>query len=215
MDRFAKKFVAACGLVLSLSVHAELPHASLGVVTQSYGTVTFLSYTPPNVVRVVKVKDDLFTEGSYLTRKDSFLTAKSIYGQWLRLSPKSKISLSLDHESKSVILHLFSGSVKVLSSEKLNSNNPYKLIVKSGNTFFESTEGKFSIIRHLALNNVKVYVEKGVVTTYREFSEEPNLHHLHALETMTVEDKLSEFTSPRKMTPKEIRFISKARYLKL
>lgn len=215
MDRITKKYFAACGLVLSLSVRAELPHASLGTVTQSHGTVTFLSYTPPNIVQNVKVKDDLFSEGSYLTRDDSFLTAKSIYGQWLRVSPKSKIYLSLDHENKSITLHLLSGSVKVLSSEKLNSQNPYKLIVKSGNTFFESTEGKFSIVRYLALNSVVAYVEKGVVTTYREGQKDINLHYLHALETITIEDKISPISSPRKMTKKEIKFISKARYLKL
>ena len=101
------------------------------------------------------------------------------------------MSFTLDHESKSLTLHLLTGSVKVLSSEKLKSQNPYKLIVKSGNTFFESTEGKFSIIRHLPLNNVNVYVEKGVVTTYREGERETRLHHLHALETMSIADKLS------------------------
>lgn len=215
MDRFTKKLITACGLILTINIRAELPPASLGKVTQSHGAVTYLSYTPPNVVKAVKAKDDLFSEGSYLTKNDSFLTAKSIYGQWIRMSPKSKISLSLDHESKSVVLHLLSGSVKVLTSEKLKAGNPYKLIVRSGNTFFESSEGKFSIIRHLPLSSVNIYVEKGVVTTYREGEKESRLHHLHALETMNIEDKSSEFSSPRKMTEKEIKFISEARYLKL
>lgn len=215
MDRFKTKLFTTCGLILLVSnPKASISETSIGEITQSSGTVTFLSFTPPNRVKEVKVKDALYPEGSYLTQANAILTAKMLDGSWIRLSPKSKMAMAIDHTNKSITIHLFTGSLKALVSKNISPESPYKLIVKSGDTYLESSEAKFSVVRHPFFNDIKAYVEKGVVTAYRERSGKSDFQHVHTLESLTIDERSADLPHPRKLGGKEIRFIKKANYLK-
>lgn len=214
MDRNPAKLLTTCGLIILFSnLHAAVPETSLGEVTQSIGTVTYLSFSSPRV-KEVNTKENLLSEGSYLTRDNSILTAKLLDGSWLRLSPRSKIALDIDNDKRSILIHLFTGSLKALVSKNLGHNLPYKLIIKSGDTYFESSEAKFSVVRHPFFNKVKTFVEKGVVTAYRDDVGKNDFQHVHSGEALVIDEKSDDIPYPQKLSAKEARFLKKGKYLK-
>ncbi len=189
---------------------------NLGQVTQAEGDITFLDFAPPHhKISNVKESTKFITDGSYLTKDDSFLTVQLFDGSWLRLSPRSKVSAEFDPTGKVITLHLFTGSVKLLISSSQNGEAVQKLVVKSADALFEATEGKFSVVRNPITNVSSVYVEKGMVLAMQNGSSQNNeVKLVHREETTSLKDRDVDFESPRKMTEKEIKFLHPSSYLK-
>lgn len=188
----------------------------MGSVTQAEGEVTFLDFAPPHH-KLSKVKENskFVTDGSYLTKDDSFLTVQFFDGSWLRMSPSSKVSVEFDAVSKAITVHLFTGSIKLLISSSQNDQQVTKLLVKSADALFESAEGKFTVVRNPITDLSSLYVEKGVVLAMQNgLSENKNVTLVHRQEMTSLKDRDHEFESPRSMTDKEIKFLHPSHYLK-
>ncbi len=188
----------------------------LGVVTQAQGEISFLNFTPPHrLLTTIRPKQTFLTDGSYLTQDDSFLTVRMFDdSSWLRLSPRSKFAPEFQPKSKTLIIHLFTGSVKILFSSTLSQNRIAKVVVKSADGSFECSEGKFTVVRNNITDTSSVYVEKGTVVSSYNSEATQDLEIVHAQETTTITDRNSEVPSPRKMTEKEISFLHPSKYLK-
>lgn len=209
---------AGRGLIASLLLLPLFSHAgtfNLGNITQAEGEITFLNFAPPHKLSQVKVKEQLQPDGSYLTQESSFMTVELFDGSWLRASPKSKFTLEFQPSSKIILVHLFSGSVKILFSAHLNDNIVEKIIVKSADTLFETVDAKFSVVRSPLTDMNSVFVEKGTVMAIQHvFNEKKDVEIVHAKETASVKDNQLDIESPRKMSDKEINFLHPSHYLK-
>jgi ferric-dicitrate binding protein FerR (iron transport regulator) len=189
---------------------------NLGKITQAEGEITFLNFAPPHQLNKVSIKERLQSDGSYLTQESSFMTVELFDGSWLRVSPKSKFTLEFQPTSKVILVHLFSGSVKILFSTHLNENQVQKIIVKSADTLFESVDAKFSVVRSPLTDTNSVFVEKGTVMAIQHvFNEKKDVELVHAKETASVKDNQMDIESPRQMSEKEIDFLHPSHYLKL
>ncbi|MGE3611375.1 MAG: FecR domain-containing protein [Bacteriovoracaceae bacterium] len=219
MDRFKIKISKSCGLILlclCFKVSAQNLGAKLGAVTQLHGEVTFFPFHLPNKLKHLQVNDILNEKGSYLTYEDSFMTVKLFDGSFLRLSPKSKFSLEFNASQKIYTLHLFTGSIKILFSQKLSAGKAEKLIVKSGDTEIETTEGKFSVVANPVMDLVNCYVEKGLVSVISlSQGERKDFAYVHRNETVSVEESNHDVSVPRKISDKELQFLHGSSYLKL
>lgn len=187
----------------------------LGKITQAEGEITYLNFTPPHPITNVKVNQQLLTDGSYLTQDESFLTVLLFDGSWLRVSPKSKIAAEFDPNSKTLTIHLFTGSLKALINTNENGKKIEKLIVKSSGATFETVEAKFTVSRNTVSDLSSVYVEKGtVLSTQHLQNNKTDVELVHSRETTTINDLDSDIESPRKMTDKELKFLHPSFYLK-
>lgn len=213
-SRNAGRSLIAALLLTPFLAQAE-PY-KLGVVTQAEGEISFLDFTPPHhLLKNIKAKQTFLSEGSYLTQDDSFLTVRMFdETSWLRLSPRSKFAPEFNAKNKTLIIHLFTGSVKVLFSSTLSQDRIAKVIVKSADGSFECSEGKFTVVRNNITDTSSVYVEKGTVVSSFNSEVSQDLEIVHAQETTTITDRNSEVPSPRKMTDKEISFLHPSKYLK-
>lgn len=207
------KILTSILLLASFSVWSQ--DFTVGHITQAEGESTFLHYAPPH--KLIKVKKDaaVLLGGSYLTQESSFITIKLFDGSWLRASPKSKFSLEFLVHSKQIVVHLFSGSLKILFSNKLNEQRLIKLAVKSADTLFETVDAKFSVVRNPLTNTNSVFVEKGsvVVTQYVAF-ERKDMEIVHQNEMTFVKDNDHDIMAPRKMSQGEMNFLHPSKYLK-
>ena len=187
----------------------------MGTITQSEGEITFLNYAPPHALNKVQKDQMLLADGSYLTQDSSFMTVKFFDDSWLRVSPMSKFSVEYQPHSSIILIHLYTGSVKILFSTQLNKNKVQKFIVKSADTLFETVDGKFSVIRSPIFDTNSVYVEKGtVVTTQHVLNKRKDMEIVHTGEMLSVKDNESDIKSPTKMSEKELKFLHSAQYLK-
>ncbi len=187
----------------------------MGNVTQAEGEISFLHFSPPHKLVQVKPMEQVSTNGSYLTQESSFLTMKLFDGSWLRISPRSKFTIEFQPYTKAILIHLFSGSIKILFSNHLNNKIVEKIIVKSADTLFESVEAKFSVVRSPLIATNSVFVEKGTVVVIQHvFNEKKDIEIVHAKETASVKDNELDIESPREMSEKEINFLHPSRYLK-
>lgn len=178
----------------------------IGEITQVEGESTYYNYLPPRAVKTVKRNAQAATDGSYLTQENAFLTFKLLGSNYLRLNPKSKISLEYDAKEKFLTIHLFSGSFKALFTEKV--------LVKSADTLFETVNAKFSVVRNTLGDNNSVYVEKGsVIMSQYVGSEKKDMEVIHAKESTSVADNSSDIEAPKKLTDKEIQFLHPSFYL--
>lgn len=188
----------------------------LGTITQAQGEITHLDFTPPeHKLTHVKKGSTFFTEGSYLTQDESYLTVQLFEGSWLRLSPGSKISSEYDPEAKQITLHLFTGSIKVLFSIGINHLQVEKLVVKSADALFETVDAKFTVVRSPITDSSSVYVEKGAVLAQHGSQKNAFASTLiHAQETTSLTDRENRFASARKMTEKELKYLHPSQYIK-
>jgi ferric-dicitrate binding protein FerR (iron transport regulator) len=203
------------GLVFFLPLCSHAGTFNLGHITQAEGEITFLNYAPPHELVQVKKKQHIQTDGSYLTQDTSFMTVKFFDNSWLRASPKSKFTLEYHPNTKTMFIHLYSGSVKILFSTHLNENKVQKFIVKSADTTFETVDAKFSVVRSNVLDLNSVYVEKGaVIATQNVLNQKKDMEIVHAKEMVSVKDNDSNIESPTEMTEKEMKFLHSSQYLK-
>lgn len=176
--------------------------------------MTYLEFSAPYRLHNLKEEHKFITEGSYLSQEESFLTVQLFEGSWLRLSPRSKISPEFDPKTKTITIHLLTGSVKILFSSILNSHAVEKIVVKSADAQFEVAEGKFTVVRNSLVDLSSVYVEKGAVVASSLFqSAKSETEVVHAGETLSVQDRDTELESPRKMSQKEIEYLHPTKYL--
>lgn len=202
-------------LFLLLPAFANAGTFNLGKITQAEGEITFLNFAPPHKLSQVKIKQQLMSDGSYLTQEASFMTVELFDGSWLRASPKSKFTIEFQPASKVILVHLFSGSIKILFSTHLNDNIVEKIIVKSADTLFETVNAKFSVVRSPLTDMNSVFVEKGTVMTIQHvFNEKKDMEIVHAKETASVKDNQTDIESPRQMSEKEMNFLHPSHYLK-
>lgn len=189
---------------------------NIGQITQAQGEISFLDFTPPHHrISKVKVRGKFLTDGSYLTKDNSFLTVQFFDGSWMRLSPRSKVSVEFGPDTKTLTVHLFTGSIKVLISTSQNDLKVEKLLIKSADALFESAEGKFTVVRNPVSDLSSVYVEKGMVLAmHNGMSENKNVKLIHQRETTSLKDRSPEFEPARKMTDKEVKFLHPSYYLK-
>lgn len=218
MDKFKNKYSKSCGLIfLLLSTYSfaqEVPK-SLGTVTQVHGEVTYLPFNLPTQKKIIKQNDTVLPNGSYLSYEDSFLTVKLFEGNYLRLSPKSKFSLEFDPKEKNFTLHLFTGSVKVLFSQKLNQGLTQKFIIKSGDSEIEASDAKFTVVRNPVMDSISCYVEKGMaIVSQYQLTEKKDSEYVHAMEMISTQDRNPEIAPAQKMKEKELRFLHSSFYLK-
>ncbi|MBA2404316.1 MAG: FecR domain-containing protein [Bdellovibrionales bacterium] len=187
----------------------------VGKVTQAEGKITFLNFTRPYKAKKVKPQQSLMTEGSYLTQENSFLTVELFEGSWLRLSSRTKISVDYDPTAKIININLLTGSIKVLFSSSLNDKQVDKIIIKSIDAVFESSDGKFSVVRNPVLDLSSVFVEKGTVVAAHSGNRlSRDVRLVHTKETTSLKDRETEFEETRQMTEKEIKFLHPSFYLK-
>lgn len=188
---------------------------NLGQITQAEGEISFLNYAPPHSLVQVIQKQQLLTDGSYLTQEYSFMTANFFENSWLRISPKSKFSLEFQAHSKTILIHLYTGSIKVLFSTHLNNNKVHKLIVKSADTLFETVDAKFTVVRSPVLDTNSVYVEKGtVIATQYVQNQKKDMEIVHTREMVTVKDNENDIESPSEISKKQLKFLHPSQYLK-
>jgi hypothetical protein len=199
-----------------LSFVAKAQPYKLGVVTQAEGEISFLEYAPPHHrLKTIKPQQTFLTDGSYLSQDDSFLTVRLFdETSWLRLSPRSKFSAEFRPTNRTLTIYLFTGSIKVLFSSILSQKKIDKVVVKSADGSFESTEGKFTVVRNNIADTSSVYVEKGTVMSSLNNETSQILLMVHAQETTSITDRRNEVASPRKMTDKELNFLHPSKYLK-
>lgn len=213
LARATGRCLIALSFTLSLSLQAA--GHKLGRITQIDGEVTYLNFMPPHALKQVKMKNHLLDDGSYLTQDNSFFTVKLFDGSWLRVSPKSKISAEFEPATKTLTIHLFTGSLKALFSSELNGKKLEKLIVKSASSTFETVDGKFTVSRNTVNDVSNVYVEKGtVIATQYVHNERKDSEIVHTRETTTISDRDLDVESPRSMTDKEIKYLHPSFYLK-
>jgi hypothetical protein len=201
-------------LLSSLAWGEDLTHHQLGKITQMSGEVTFYPYLPPREVNHLDLTHNLREGGSYLTHPEAYFTAKLFDGSWLRVSPGSKFAVEFNPTQKELIFNLYSGSLKVLFSPKLNKGELQKIIINSGDGRFETSEGKFSVFRNILENACHVYVEKGLVFAARQNQEDKNHKLVHTQETVSIKDREDLIEPARQITEKELRFLHSAFYLK-
>jgi hypothetical protein len=143
------------------------------------------------------------------------MTIKFFDGSWLRVSPKSKFTVEYQPQASIILVHLYTGSIKILFSNHLNKNKVQKIIVKTTDTLFETVDGKFSVIRSPVLDMNSVYVEKGtVLTTQHVLNKRKDMEIVHTGEMVSVKDNESDIESPTKMSEKEMKFLHSSKYLK-
>jgi ferric-dicitrate binding protein FerR (iron transport regulator) len=212
MDRIKKTIIALGCLVSGLSFALELPSPSLGELTQVHGMVTYVPYRGPLKLIEVKEKDKLLSSGSYLTRDDAFMTIKLFDGSFLRMSPKTKFSIEIDYPQKIATIHLFTGSMKVLISQRLNQSKIEKFLIKSGDGLIEASEAKFSVIRNLMDRTISIFTEKGLVTA--RLASNDSFQLVHNMESILIEEKSHSISSPEKISKKHLKYIHGAFYLK-
>lgn len=188
---------------------------SVGQFTQVSGEVTFFNFTGLRKVSSVSEREKLVTEGSYLTKDNSFFTANLNNEGWLRVSPRSKIAMEYDPNSKTLKISLFTGSLKVLISSTDKMTFLDRVIIQSAGATFEAVDAKFTISRNNLEDTSSAYVEKGAVlaTQYIQY-EKKDSEILHSNETTTINDRVEDISSPSKMTNKEIKFLHPSQYLK-
>ena len=212
------KFLVKIILFLLFAQHSIKANAqafNIGNITQAEGESTFFHYLPPQRLIQVKKDQNVRMGGSYLTQDSSFITIKFFDGSWLRISPKSKISIEYLPESKQILIHLFTGSVKTLFSRKLSQGGILKFVVKSADTFFETVGAKFSVVRNAVSNTNSIYVEKGsVIIIQNVANERKDMEIVHRNEMTSVKDNEHDIMSPRKMSEGEVKFLHPSKYLK-
>lgn len=203
------------GLILfSFTSFAASPF-NLGKITQAEGEITFLNFIPPHKLETVKKDQNLQSEGSYLTQDDAFMTVQLFDGSWLRLSPNSKISMEYEPTAKVMTVHLITGSLKTLFSNKINEGAVDKIIIKSTDGTFESVDGKFSVVRNPVTDMSSVYVEKGtVVVMQNDPIEMKQAVLVHTKEMAFVKYREAVIETPRHMTDEEMKFLHPSKYLK-
>ncbi len=188
---------------------------SVGQFTQVTGEVTFFNFTGLRRVSSVSETEKLVTGGSYLTQDDSFFTANLNNEGWLRVSPRSKIALEYDPNTKTLKISLFTGSLKALISSTDKMNFLDRVIIQSAGASFEAVDAKFTISRNNLEDTSSAYVEKGSVLAWQSIQhEKKDSEILHNNETTTISDRIQDISSPRKMTNKEIKFLHPSHYLK-
>ncbi len=217
MDRKSKiKKFSTSGLVFLLIFFSEMLNAQtfdLGVVTKVEGEVSFLEFSPPHRLSQTQKDSQLQSGGSYLAKDDSFMTVKIFDESFLRLNPKSKISLEYDPASKELKIFLFNGSLKAILGQSPKSRLE-KMIIQSGGSQFESTAAKFTVSRNLIKDSSSVYVEKGIVIAnvyHREQKKDSEI--IYQNETTTISDNDLEISSAKTMKEKEIKFLHPSNYL--
>lgn len=217
MDKLKKIVISfiACGLIPWSTQANDFPQTKIGQISQTYGQTTFLTYKVPSTLYPVKKNSPFFTDGSYLTRDNSFFTAQLFDGSFLRASPKTKFAVELDTHQKMATIYLFTGSIKVLISRALNQGKLEKIIVKSGDGVFEASEAKFSVVRNPVLSDVSIYVEKGslLARAVRNNSQE-DLQLIHTMEGVTLKDKTFDIDEPHRLTAREKKWLHANFYLR-
>jgi ferric-dicitrate binding protein FerR (iron transport regulator) len=208
---------AICCLITSLLLFAPKAMSAghqLGIINQIEGEITYLDYVKVKTVTKVKEKDQLQTDGSYLTHNDAYFNVHLFDGSWLRLNPKSKISLEFYPETKTLTIFLLTGSMKILLDIDRKEKKLEKVIVQSAGATFETVGAKFTVTRNLLMDQSSVYVEKGTVvaTQYVQYQKQ-DMELVHAKEKTTINDREKDVESPRKMTDKEIHFLNPKNYL--
>ena len=208
---------AICSLITALLLFAPKAMSSshkLGLITQTEGEITYLDFLKDKTVAIVKEKDQLQTEGSYLTHENAFFNVHLFDGSWLRLNPKSKISLEFHPETKTLTILLLTGSMKMLLDIDRKEKQLEKVIVQSAGATFETVGAKFTVTRNLLTDQSNVYVEKGTViaTQYVQYQKQ-DMELVHAREKTTINDRENDVESPRKMSDKEIHFLNPKNYL--
>lgn len=185
----------------------------LGLITQLNGEITYLDFLKYKTLNNVKEKDQLQTDGSYLTHDDAFFNVHLFDGSWLRLNPKSKISFEFHPETKTLTIFLLTGSMKLLLDKDRKEKQLEKVIVQSAGATFETVGAKFTVTRNLLTDQSSVYVEKGTViaTQYLQYQKQ-DMELVHASEKTTINDRENDVESPRKMTEKEIHFLNPKNY---
>ena len=217
MDRRSKqrKFLSSCLtlIILSFSTEALSQIFEVGVITQLEGEVSFLEFAPPHKINQNKVQDKLLTGGSYLAKDDSYITVKIFDESYLRLNPKSKISLEYSPDAKELKIFLFNGSLKAILGQSPKSRLE-KMIIHAGGSQFESTAAKFTVSRNPIKDSSSVYVEKGVVIAHLfQRDQKKDSEIIYQNETTTVIDTDSEISESRNMKEKEIKFLHPSKYL--
>ena len=218
MDR-TKKITrnSICCLITTLILWAPKALSTnhqLGLVTQLEGEITFLDFVKIKTITNVKEKDHLHTDGSYLTHDDAFFNVQLFDGSWLRLNPKSKISLEFNPETKTLTIFLLTGSMKILYDQARKERKLEKIIVQSAGATFETVGAKFTVTRNLLTDQSSVYVEKGtVIATQYVQHQKQDMELVHAKEKTTINDRENDVESPRKMSDKEIHFLNPKNYL--
>ncbi len=186
----------------------------LGIIVQLEGEITYLDFLKTKTVTNVKEKDQLQTDGSYLTHENAFFNVHLFDGSWLRLNPKSKISLEFHPETKTLTVFLLTGSIKMLIDLDRKEKQLEKIIVQSAGATFETIGSKFTVTRNLLIDQSSVYVEKGtVIATQYEQYQKKDMELVHAREKTTINDRDNDVESPRKMSEKEIHFLNPKNYL--
>ena len=185
----------------------------LGLITQLDGKITYLNFFKIKTLTTVKEKDHLQTDGSYLTHDNAFFNVHLFDGSWLRLNPKSKISLEFDLETKTLTIFLLTGSINIFLDKDRKEKQLEKVIVRSAGATFETVDAKFAVTRNLLTDQSAVYVEKGTViaTQYLQYQKQ-DMELVHASEKTTIHDRGNNVESPRKMSDKEIQFLNPKNY---
>ena len=185
----------------------------LGLITQLDGKITYLNFFKIKTLTTVKEKDHLQTDGSYLTHDNAFFNVHLFDGSWLRLNPKSKISLEFDLETNTLTIFLLTGSINIFLDKDRKEKQLEKVIVRSAGATFETVDAKFAVTRNLLTDQSAVYVEKGTViaTQYLQYQKQ-DMELVHASEKITIHDRGNNVESPRKMSDKEIHFLNPKNY---
>ncbi len=208
------KILKSSLIICWLWVHPQARAQSyrIGQITQLEGQVSFYDYFKKQIIPL-KIGDEIFTTGSYLVVDHSFMTVKVVGRNYVRLNPKSKMSLEYDPETKTLKILLLAGSVKALKFKSKDAAID-KIFIQSGASTFETTEGKFSVHRNLLEDSSSVYVEKGIIIAGQTINQlKTDMEIVHHGETLTVNDRQTDINSPRKMKDKEIKFLHPSFYL--
>ena len=207
---------AICCLITSIILWAPKVLSAehdLGIISEMQGEITYLDVLKVNTLTTVKQNDPLQANGSYLTRSDAYFNVDLFDGSSLRLNPKSKISIEYNPESRTVMILILTGSIKISIDPDRKDQKLAQIMVQSAGATFETAGADFTVTRNLLTDQSSVYVEKGTVTATQYVQNQKKDRELvHASEKTTIHDRVNEVESPIKMTEKEIYFLNPKNY---
>jgi len=191
----------------------EFIQHQLGVWTQVEGDSTFLVYrSGVKNPDLIKPQDKIFTEGSYLSNDEGFMTGKLFEQCWVRLGPKAKIAFEFDPQTKFLYLKVFTGSVKVLFDKQWANGKAEKLILQAADHQIEVEAGKFIFDRKPFFHENSIYVEKGLVGITDE--AQGQISFIHQNEKISFNDKTNIRSEITKMSEKELKEFASNSYIK-
>jgi ferric-dicitrate binding protein FerR (iron transport regulator) len=150
------KIVLLSALCLPLTVSAG------GKVTFIKGKITALKLNESKAKpKKLKVGSTIKPGISYYSSDLSQVVIKLPDGTWVRIGSDTQFELQKERER--FVIHLHTGTLRMLFSQKLQNSKTSTVAVKTNEAWVEAAAAKFTVTYMPIFNHTSVYVDKGLV----------------------------------------------------